>query len=136
LAETSDKEISAMIVLDANYILRFLLNDNEKMFLEAKNVIIQENCLILNEVMAEVVYVLSGVYEMPKDLISKTLSQFIKLENLSTHEPKMVLIDALKYYQSKNIDFVDCYLCALKEKYTVKSFDKKLKKCLKPKKRS
>jgi predicted nucleic-acid-binding protein len=122
-----------MIVLDANYILRFLLEDNEKMFEEAKLIISQQHCLILNEVIAEVVYVLNGVYEMPKTIIAQTLSQFISLENLTMHESKLVLIEALDFYQSKNIDFIDCYLCALRDKYQIKSFDKKLNKCLKAK---
>ena len=122
-----------MIVLDANYILRFLLEDNKKMFEEAKLIISQQHCLILNEVIAEVVYVLNGVYEMPKTIIAQTLSQFISLENLTMHESKLVLIEALDFYQSKNIDFIDCYLCALRDKYQIKSFDKKLNKCLKAK---
>jgi len=46
------------------------------------------------------------------------------------HEPKSVLLEALKIYESKNLDFLDCYLCALKDKYEVKSFDKKLMKCV------
>ena len=44
---------------------------------------------------------------------------------------KTNLIKALKFYETMNLDFVDCYLCALKEKYEVKSFDKKLMKCVK-----
>ncbi|RLD06109.1 MAG: hypothetical protein DRI65_07430 [Chloroflexota bacterium] len=119
-----------MIVLDANYILRFLLDDNEAMFKEAKAVIGQQQCLVLNEVLAEVVYVLSGVYQMPKAVISQTLSQLISLDNLVMHESKSVLVEALSYYDSKNIDYIDCYLCALREKYSIKSFDKKLNKCI------
>ena len=119
-----------MIVLDANYILRFLLHDNEAMFKEAKAVIGKQQCLVLNEVLAEVVYVLSGVYQMPKAVISQTLSQLISLDNLVMHESKCVLIEALSYYDSINIDYIDCYLCALREKYSIKSFDKKLNKCI------
>ena len=119
-----------MIVLDANYILRFLLNDNAAMFAEAREVISREQCFVLNEIIAEVVYVLSGVYKMPKSLIAQTLVKFISLENLTMHESKSVLIEALNFYESKNIDFIDCCLCALREKYRVKTFDKKLNKCL------
>ena len=101
------------------------------MHAQAKVVISQQHCLVLNEVMAEVVYVLEGVYQMPKSLISQTLSKLISLDNLSMHESKSVLIEALSFYESKNIDFIDCYLCALRDKYTVKSFDTKLQKCIK-----
>ena len=108
-----------------------MLNDNQEMHAQAKVVISQQHCLVLNEVMAEVVYVLEGVYQMPKSLISQTLSKLISLDNLSMHESKSVLIEALSFYESKNIDFIDCYLCALRDKYTVKSFDTKLQKCIK-----
>lgn len=120
-----------MIVLDANYILRYFLSDNEQMFEEAKDVISNENCLLLNEVIAEVVYVLHGVYKTPKSVINKTLTNFVLLQNMTMHEPKMYLIKALEFHENMNLDFVDCYLCALKEKYEVKSFDKKLMKCVK-----
>ena len=119
-----------MIVLDANYILRYLLDDNKEMFVVAKETIQSEPCLVLNEVIAEVVYVLSGVYKVPKKLIAKTLSDFIMLENLTMHEAKNSLINALHIYQSGNLDFIDCYLCALRKKYTIKTFDKKLARCL------
>ena len=119
-----------MLVLDANYILRYLLKDNEGMFIEAKAVIELEYCLILNEVLAEVVYVLSGVYEVPKAVIVDTLSELLMLDNLSLHEDKKYILNALQIYQSKNIDFVDCCLCALSDKYMIKTFDKKLQKCM------
>lgn len=119
-----------MILLDANYILRYLLRDNEAMFLEAKDVIGRENCFLLNEVVAEVVYVLEGVYKTPKNVISETLISFVSLHNMLMHEPKASLVKALEYYATKNLDFVDCFLCALKDKYEVKSFDKKLMKCV------
>ena len=119
-----------MIILDANYILRYLLRDNEKMFLEAKTVIVNEQCLLLNEVLAEVVYVLQGVYKTPKNVIVQTLSAFVSLESMVTHESKTVFVEALHLYNDENIDYVDATLCALKDKYKVKSFDKKLMKCV------
>ncbi len=119
-----------MLVLDANYILRYLLNDNKKMAKQAKETILNEHCLILNEVLAEVVYVLSGVYKTPKEVISSTLTEFIMLENFTLYESKTLMLKALRIFQSKNLDFVDCYLCALSETYHIKTFDKKLIKCL------
>ena len=100
------------------------------MFEEAKDVIGNKSCLLLSEVMAEVVYVLHGVYKTPKDIINNTLTNFVLLQNMNMHESKMYLIKALELYETMNLDFVDCCLCALKDKYEVKSFDKKLKKCV------
>jgi len=39
-----------MIILDANYILRFLLKDNEDMYQIAKETIVLNKCFIDNEV--------------------------------------------------------------------------------------
>lgn len=119
-----------MILLDTNYILRYLLRDNEEMFATANEVISSQHCYILESVLAEVVYVLNGVYKAPKPLIAETLSQFISLNNISMPETESLLITALDYYQSKNLDFVDCCLCSRKDGYEIKSFDKKLTKCL------
>jgi predicted nucleic-acid-binding protein len=119
-----------MIVLDTNYILRYLLDDNHEMFLEAKDVIESNACLILNEVVAEVIYVLLGVYKVSKQNISESLYSFMEMENVSMLESKEILFSALKLFESKNLDFLDCYLCALKNKYEIKSFDKKLMKCV------
>jgi predicted nucleic-acid-binding protein len=119
-----------MMLLDANYILRYLLRDNEEMFTTANAVISTQHCFILESVLAEVVYVLNGVYKTPKPLIAKTLSQFISLENISMHEAVSIFMTALDYYQHKNLDFVDCCICSRKGRYEIKSFDKKLIKCL------
>jgi predicted nucleic-acid-binding protein len=119
-----------MIVLDTNYILRYLLDDNHEMFLEAKDVIESNACLILNEVVAEVIYVLLGVYKISKQNITEALYSFMEMENVSMLESKEILFSALELFESKNLDFVDCYLCALKNKYEIKSFDKKLMKCV------
>jgi len=120
-----------MILLDANYILRFLLQDNEKMFEEASEVIAKETCLLLNEVMAEVVYVLNGVYKTPRAVIAETLSRFVLLQNMTMYESKSLFLQALKMYGNTKLDFVDCCICTLGNKYSVKSFDKKLMKCIK-----
>ena len=119
-----------MILLDTNYILRYLLQDNEEMFRTSKKVIGSQHCFVLESVLAEVVYVLSGIYKIPKPLVSKTLSQFISLDNISMNETISIFITALEFYQSKNLDFVDCCLCARKDRFEIKSFDKKLTKCI------
>ena len=50
-----------MVMLDANVILRYLLNDNEEMALKAEKVIKTQKALVTIEVIAEVV-VLEFVY--------------------------------------------------------------------------
>jgi len=115
-----------MILLDANYILRYLVRDNEEMYLIAKEIILNSACMVLNEVVAEVVYVLEKVYKVPKAELVVAVSAFLAKPNISMSAKKSDVLQALKYYEEKNIDFVDGYLCALKDEYEVKTFDKKL----------
>ena len=118
-----------MILLDTNYILRFLLRDDEEMYQIAKNVIQNSKCFINNEVIAEVVYVLLKVYKVPKDKIENSLKKFIFLPNINTNSKKYIA-EALKIFSRKNLDFVDAILCAKSKDYEVKSFDKKLNRCI------
>ena len=49
-------------MLDANVILRYILNDNEDMVLEVTEVIKSKNVIVTIEVIAEVIYVLKRIY--------------------------------------------------------------------------
>ncbi len=51
-------------LLDANAILRFLLQDIEEQFQKVKSVVRTERCYVTLEVMAEVCYVLEGLYQV------------------------------------------------------------------------
>ena len=53
-----------MIRIDTNYIIRYLVNDNIEMANIAENTLTTKNVFISNEILAEVVYVLLGVYEV------------------------------------------------------------------------
>jgi len=116
-----------MIILDANYILRFLLKDDLKMYEIAKDTIISNECMILNEVLAEVVFVLLKVYNIEKKIISETLINFIQQKNILV-EDKQVLINSFNIFQSKNLDFIDSILCAKSKDNVIMTFDKKLNK--------
>ncbi|MBD5495420.1 MAG: type II toxin-antitoxin system VapC family toxin [Lachnospiraceae bacterium] len=54
-------------MLDANAVLRFLLQDIEEQFQEVKAVIKRERCYVTLEVMAEVCYVLEGLYQVSRE---------------------------------------------------------------------
>ncbi|MCI8428142.1 MAG: type II toxin-antitoxin system VapC family toxin [Lachnospira sp.] len=119
-----------MIILDTNMILRYLLNDNKEMADEAEKVIKQGNAGVTIEIIAEVVYVLKGVYSIERDLIKTSLLNF--LSEIQADE-KEVLKVGLEIYGKQNLDFVDCILYAYNKVkgYEIKTFDKKLKKWLK-----
>ena len=118
-----------MLRLDTNYIVRFLTNDNEEMATIAEDIILNKTPYISNEVLAEVVYVLIGVYEIPKKDVSDMLIQLISFKNIQV-ENKTIILNALQILQNKNLDFVDCLLCSYSKNDEIKTFDKKLLKCI------
>lgn len=119
-----------MILLDANYILRFLLKDNQEMYEISKECIVNHRCMIPNEVFAEVVFVLLKVYHVDKKDIKSILTQFVQYKNMIMDSQAMI-INALEIFENKNLDFVDAILCARSKEYKVKTFDRKLIKCIK-----
>lgn len=118
-----------MTRLDTNYILRYLLNDNEKMATLAEKIILHKEVHIANEVWAEVVYVLEGVYDLEKSEISTVLLSLVQANNIQVVD-KYTLMKALEIFAHKKLDFVDCLLCAYSGIDTVLTFDKKLNKCI------
>ena len=114
-----------MVILDANMILRYLLNDNEEMNETAKAYLIAGNVSVTIEVMAEVVYVLRKVYGVEPQAIADMLIDFLELVECKDSD---VLNLALKTYAVHNLDFVDCVLFAYNKigGFEIATFDKKL----------
>ena len=98
-----------MKLLDANMILRYLLNDNEEMASEAETIISEGSVQVTIEVMAEVVYVLKGVYYIERDKIKNSLLDF--LSEVQSNDMEVLKV-GLKIYAEENLDFVDCILYA------------------------
>ena len=120
-----------MVIFDTNAILRYILRDNLGMAAEVKNQLSSEPCFIPVEVVAEMVYVLSKVYKVERDVISKTIANITYINNIKIAQ-KEVVLHALRVYANTPLDFVDCLLIgyAKEENYTVFTFDKKLRKIL------
>ena len=118
-----------MVMLDANVILRYLLNDNEDMAAQAEEIIRKNRPMVTFEVMAEVVYVLSGVYSVDRTAIADSLIRF--LDEVEMKEPE-VLREGLRTYGTTRLDFVDCILYGYRKvrSYEVATFDRKLKRLL------
>ena len=120
-----------MRFVDANVILRYLLDDDPQLAEKAAKILEQWQVHVPFEVMAEVVYVMQGVYKVSRQEISTVLTRFIMLPNVTTSsEP--VLREALLIYADKGLDFVDSLLCSYSviEGVQVETFDKKLKKII------
>ena len=117
-------------LLDANAVLRFLLQDNEEQFQYVKRVIRIENCYVTLEVLAEVCYVLEGLYQVSREDI---ISNFRKLNNDVVILNADVLFRALEIFdKTPKLDFVDCLLYGYKKEKGVDiiTFDRKLQKKL------
>lgn len=102
--------LKSMKLIDANVILRCILDDHPEMSVKAKE-IISQGVYTKPEIIAEVVYVLQKVYSVQRPQIK----QF-----------------ALDLYAGTSLDFVDCLLGAYhslngEETFT---FDRKLNKLL------
>ena len=113
-----------MKLLDANAILRFLLNDIKEQAAVVAQAI-RGGAITTPEVLAEVVYVLSGLYGRPRNEVSWALHcvlKDVKVENVRA------LRYALGVFNRTSLDFVDCLLIAYHKVngIDVLSFDKKL----------
>lgn len=65
-----------MVMLDTNMILRYLLDDSEAMASAAEQIIQEGNVQVSIEIMAEVIYVLKGVYGVGRKKIEEKLLDF------------------------------------------------------------
>jgi len=119
-----------MIRIDTNYIVRYLVNDNIEMADIAEEFLMTKDVYISNEILAEVVYVLSGVYQIPRVDIANQLLQLLDFDNILVSNEDVVN-RAFEIYKSKNLDFVDCLLCAYSKQDDIVTFDKKLNTCIK-----
>ena len=120
-----------MKIVDANIVLRYLLNDTEELAEKATEILENNEVFIPNEVIAEIVYVLEKVYKVKNDEISDTLRNLLQYRNLKVADLDVVE-EALVLYGKLRLDFVDTLLYAYHEikGHQVYTFDKKLNKLL------
>ncbi|MCX8009159.1 MAG: type II toxin-antitoxin system VapC family toxin [Patescibacteria group bacterium] len=120
-----------MECIDANILLRFLLNDHPTQSQRVKALF--ETAQKKNKqywtthvIIMEVIFVLESYYEIPRSVISESVKKIIGLDCVCIEEPTLVL-EALDLYERKHIDFVDAYT-AVRMKHracsTIISFDR------------
>ncbi|MBS9779214.1 MAG: PIN domain-containing protein [Moraxellaceae bacterium] len=116
-----------MHIIDTNIILRYSLQDNEKLSKQATDLIDNNIVYTTTEVIAEVCYVLAKVYQMPRAEIAEELLYLFQ-DDIICHQDKPFIITAIKIYQQTSLDFVDCAMIAYYQSlnYQVSSFDKKI----------
>jgi len=116
-----------MLLIDANAILRYILCDNAEMAEQVEELLENKVVTLRNEVLAEVVYVLSKVYKLPRNEIHAVIVQFLDLESVQI-ENKVVVVLALETFSQTRLDFVDTLLYAyhILKGVNIFTFDKKL----------
>ena len=117
------------IILDANAILRYILCDIKSQADAVEKVLEERNVLVLPEVIAEVIYVLTKYYDTPRDVVALRLMLFFDDAECNSQ----ILSTAVNLYGNSNFDFVDCLLYSYSKnpEYEVFTFDKDLAKIIK-----
>lgn len=125
------EKFSKKTFLDTNYILRYILEDDEIQSKEATECIDKSTVFITNEVICEVCYVLESVYEIKRSDINKAIHALLLNENIE-FEDNFLIDQAFNLYASKKLDIVDCILFTYYKLYNsdIKTFDKKLSKLI------
>ncbi len=113
-----------MQILDANAILRYLLKDIPDQHDQVEKAILN-GAYATTEVLAEVAYILKGIYGINREDISWMIH--CVLLDVET-DNKQVMQYAMGVYNQSSLDFVDCILIAYQrlEHIDVFTFDKKL----------
>ncbi len=122
------------LILDANVLIRFLRADHPTHFDRAKALFTRAEegevrLVLLDAVVAEVVFVLQSVYENDREAIVGALRPFLYHGGIDCPGSE-ILADALERFLSKNVDFMDAYLAAqaIALGIPVSSFDKDFRK--------
>lgn len=118
-----------MKIVDANIVLRYLLNDHTELSPRAKRIIDDTVVEIPIAVLCEVIYVLSGVYTVSRKDICSEISRLFENTSCEISHQQSIFY-ALSLYAVTNLDFVDCILAGLHkiENATIHTFDKQLQK--------
>ncbi|KAB2836216.1 MAG: type II toxin-antitoxin system VapC family toxin [Candidatus Brocadia sp.] len=118
-------------IIDANVILRFLLEDDEEKFQRSKEFFRklefgEDDALLTEIVFAEVVWVLQKVYNIPRKEISPIFLKLLNYNGLKTVFGKEIFSESLKLYAVHTVDIQDIFLSVLTRMKGSKiiSFDK------------
>jgi predicted nucleic acid-binding protein len=124
--------MSRRYIVDANVVLRFLVRDHPphaqaaiRLFGRAEDGEVE--LLLMPWIVAEIVYGLSHVYKRTRAEAARLTAAVVTAVGVVTLERELVL-DALRRYAAKNVDFADAMLAAQSAamKLQPASFDKDL----------
>jgi predicted nucleic-acid-binding protein len=101
---------------DTNTIVRYLIADDPTLHAKAKSFFDRVKdgsvrAVILESVIAECIYVLTKIYNVPRDRAAGSLTDVLRYKGIS-NDDQHELIGALSLFSERALDIVDCILCA------------------------
>jgi len=79
-----------MNLVDANVVLRYLLNDVEELADKAAVLLENKELFIPTEVIAEIVYVLEKVYQVEREEIQNSLLELFSYNNIQVNDLEVI----------------------------------------------
>jgi predicted nucleic-acid-binding protein len=106
--------VSAFI--DTNILVRHLTGDPSEQAARATKFLAEaDELLLVDLVVAEVVYVLESFYEVPRERVAELVRAIIAFPAIVVLDPAM-LLRALEVYETDRLDFAEAYLVAQAER--------------------
>lgn len=102
-------------LIDTNLIVRFLVNDDPKKVSKVEKLLKDKNNknILLDTVVAEIVWVLNSYYELDKLDIIEKLRALIHVESIECNA--FLISRAFTLWEENNISYIDSYLAAVAE---------------------
>jgi len=99
---------------------------------EIKEVLLNEDVLILSQVVAETFYVLGKIYNVDRKKAVNMFLDFLEMESVHL-DNEHILLCAITEYKNTNLDFVDVLLYSYQKHMGIEviTFDRKLQAKLK-----
>lgn len=115
-----------MTFVDTNYFLRFLLQDDDKLFQEAKQLFLEgargdKELITSTIVFFEIYWVLKSYYEKSKTDVIPLLRKLLTLSFIELEE-RETLYYTLIFFEKTNYDMEDCYNLAFAKEKNLKEF--------------
>ncbi len=121
-------------LIDANIILRFLLQDDKILFERARKLFRDAQgglflCYVDEVTIAEVVWVLTSVYKIKRDDLVQKI-EALMVQQWVINVRKNTILRAFAFYRMSTLNYIDCWLLAVSEEkhFSLETFDVKLSK--------
>lgn len=117
----------SMVMADANTMIRCIIGDDEQKIHELQEIRAAQKIIYTLEVVAEVVYVLTKVYDVSRKDTSDAIQRFLASRNIVCSSGE-ITAKALRLFAENHLDFVDNVLLAYHQLHgmTIYSYDRKL----------